>query len=279
MGNDSGKLLWNRTGSVSGHWYPFSGQSSFDGGTQSLYMYRQTTVLRAFDSNNASTYYYSSNLSSGWNTPYSTGKGFDIFRNNSTLADKGFYLATTPVEYQETCPWWLEIMQVPDISNMSVTAGNGLMTKEGLDVYGLQVSYEEEDGQWGASLAYALEETSETAETTYWGLNGYWTPEDVGGIPSISVGYEVGNPSGSSNDTTHWFLGFQWDEVGDGTLGAAFGTKAHTADNATEYLMYEAFYSYPINDAITFTPVIFLKETAAGSDDETGVVVKTSFSF
>ena len=57
------------------------------------------------------------------------------------------------------------------------------------------------------------------------------------------------------------------------------GTTAHTADNATEYLMYEAFYSYPINDGMTITPVVYVKETAAGSDDETGVIVKTSFSF
>ena len=49
MGSDAGKLLWNRSNSVSGHWYPFSGQSTFDGGYQPLYMYRQTTVLRAFD--------------------------------------------------------------------------------------------------------------------------------------------------------------------------------------------------------------------------------------
>jgi hypothetical protein len=155
---------------------------------------------------------------------------------------------------------------------------NGLMTKEGLDTYGLQVSYAEEDGQFGASLTYATEETSSTAETTYWGLNGYWTPEDVGAVPSISVGYEVGNPSGSTTDTTHWFLGFQWDEVvGDGTIGAAVGTTEHTADNATEYLMYEAFYSYPINDGMTVTPLIYVKETSG--DDETGVIVKTSFSF
>ncbi len=154
---------------------------------------------------------------------------------------------------------------------------SGLMTKEGLDYYGLQVSYEDEDGQYGASLTYATEEEDSTVDDVYWGLNAYWTPEDVGAIPSISVGYEVGNPSDSTTDTTHWFLGFQWDEVGDGTLGAAVGTTEHTADNATEYLMYEAFYSYPINDGMTVTPVIYVKETSG--DDQTGVMVKTSFSF
>lgn len=157
------------------------------------------------------------------------------------------------------------------------TAGNGLMTKEGLDTYGFQVSYEEEDGQFGASLAYAIEETSETAETTYWGLNGYWTPEDVGAMPSISVGYEVGNPS-SGTDTAHYFVGLQWDEIGEGTLGAALGTTGHIADDADDTLIYEAFYSYPINDGMTITPVIYLKETSS-TEDHTGVMVKTSFSF
>jgi hypothetical protein len=156
---------------------------------------------------------------------------------------------------------------------------SGLMTKEGTDIYGLQVSYEDEDGQFGASLTYALEETNSTAETTYWGLNGYWTPEDVGAIPSISVGYEVGNPSTSNTDTSHYFVGFQWDEIGDGTLGAAFGTTGHIADDTADTLIYEAFYSYPINDGMTVTPVIYVKETAGDNADQTGVMVKTSFSF
>ena len=43
--------------------------------------------------------------------------------------------------------------------------------------------------------------------------------------------------------------------------------------------MYEAFYSYPVNDGMTITPLVFVKEMATGTDDETGVMVKTSFSF
>ena len=43
--------------------------------------------------------------------------------------------------------------------------------------------------------------------------------------------------------------------------------------------MYEAFYTYPINDAMTVTPLLYVRETAANVDDETGIMVKTSFSF
>jgi len=154
---------------------------------------------------------------------------------------------------------------------------NGLMTKEGSDTYGGQLSYAGD--QYAASVTYANYDTSST-DTVYWGLNGYWTPAETGtAVPSISVGYEVGNPDNTSVDTTHYFVGLQWDEMGPGTLGAAIGTQQHYADNVTEYLMYEAFYSYPINDGMTVTPLIYIKETAAGSDDETGVIVKTSFSF
>ena len=153
---------------------------------------------------------------------------------------------------------------------------NGLLTSEGADAYGGQLTYTADS--YGASVTYANIEvpTAGAADTVYWGLNGYWAPAETGSMPSISVGYEMGNPD-TGADTTHYFVGLQWDEVGPGTFGAALGTTEHTTDAATEYLMYEAFYSYPVNDGMTVTPVVFIKETS--SDDQTGVMVKTSFSF
>jgi len=153
---------------------------------------------------------------------------------------------------------------------------SGLMTKEGLDSYGAQLSYAADS--YGASVTYNVTETSATAETTYWGLNGYWTPGE-GSFPSISVGYETGDPSGSSADTEHYFVGLQWDEVGPGTLGIAAGTADPVADNATELMMYEAFYAYPVNDSLTVTPLIFIEEKSGSTEDLTGVAVKASFSF
>ena len=164
---------------------------------------------------------------------------------------------------------------------------NGLLTKEGTDVFGGQLTYIADS--YGASVTYANAETATSStdttavadgDVTYWGLNGYWTPSESGSMPSISFGYEMGDPEKSGEkDTTHYFVGVQWDEVGPGTFGAALGTTVHTAENAPEYLMYEAFYSYPVNDGMTITPVVYVQETAEGSDDITGVMVKTSFSF
>ena len=44
--------------------------------------------------------------------------------------------------------------------------------------------------------------------------------------------------------------------------------------------MYEAYYAYPLNDGVTITPLVFMKEESeTGTDDETGIMVKTSFTF
>ncbi len=162
----------------------------------------------------------------------------------------------------------------------------GLMTKEGTDVFGGQLTYTADS--YGVSVTYAEKETVTAAndntalageDVTYWGLNGYWTPSESGSFPSISVGYEIGDPQKGSGEeeSSTFFLGLQWDEVGPGTFGTALGTTGHIADGATEYYMYEAFYSYPVNDGMTVTPVVYIKEAADA--DETGIIVKTSFSF
>ena len=45
--------------------------------------------------------------------------------------------------------------------------------------------------------------------------------------------------------------------------------------------MYEAFYSYPVNDGMTITPLDLHQGDAAAAmtPDQTGIMVKTSFSF
>ena len=150
----------------------------------------------------------------------------------------------------------------------------GLLTKEGYDVYGGQLSYAA--NSYGASITYANVEG--TDDTTFWGLNGYWTPSESGSMPSVSVGYEMGDPE-TAKDSTQWFVGLQWDEAGPGTFGTAVGTIGSVTDGDPEYLMYEAFYTYEVNDGMSITPLIYVKETAASSDDLTGVMVKSSFSF
>jgi len=150
--------------------------------------------------------------------------------------------------------------------------GVGLMNKEGTDYYGAQLAYAADN--YAVSATYANLES--TDDTTVWGLNGYYIPD--GSLPSISLGYEMGDPT-TAKDTTQWFVGLQWDEMGPGTLGVAAGSKGPITDGADELMAYEAFYTYSVNDSMTVTPAIFMLENSTGTEDQTGIVVKTSFSF
>ena len=152
----------------------------------------------------------------------------------------------------------------------------GLMTQEGADSYGGNVAYTADT--YGVSVTYAMSEDANGVDDTYTALNAYWTPD---GFPSISAGYEWGDDGSAAStvdELTSYFVGVQSD-FGPGTIGAALGTKTPTAEGSSELLMYEAFYSYDINDGMTITPLVYVKEFATGTDDETGVMVKTSFSF
>ena len=156
------------------------------------------------------------------------------------------------------------------------TSSTGVLTEESLDSIGLNGAYTGEN--YGVSLTYASIESSTTEEDTYTALNGYYTPD---GLPSISVGYEIGDIGGAAagvDENTSFFVGLTWDEVGPGSAGLALGHS--TTEGSDEEYMYEAYYSYPVNDGMTITPLVFVKENAtAGSDDTTGAMVKTSFSF
>ena len=154
----------------------------------------------------------------------------------------------------------------------------GIMTEESMDAYGINAAYTGDN--YGVSVTYGVLETSTTEEDTFTAFNAYYTPE---GFPSISVGYEVGEDGSevaAEDGLDSYFLGLTWDEVGPGSAGVAFGTKSPTTEDGSEELMYEAYYSYPLNDGMTVTPLVFVKENSTtGVDDETGLMVKTSFSF
>ena len=67
--------------------------------------------------------------------------------------------------------------------------------------------------------------------------------------------------------------------MGEGSVSLGAGTTGLFADGATETMIYEASYSYPVNDNLTITPGIFIEEGGTGVDDLTGVIVKSSFAF
>ena len=163
----------------------------------------------------------------------------------------------------------------------------GILSDAGSDAYGAQVSYVGDS--YGVSIAWANIEnhdddnnlTGSTGSTQSKALNAYYTP-DLANFPSISIGFETSHDdtaASSSDEKSHYFVGLQWDEIGDGSLGAAFGSKAPYAENGDAETMYEIFYAYNYADGITVTPIFYGKENAGSTQDETGLIVKTSFAF
>ncbi len=154
----------------------------------------------------------------------------------------------------------------------SVTTGDGILTEEGTDTYGIEAAYTADS--YALSLAYISADGGTGAETTTWGLNGSYT-FDGSSLPTISVGYETQETSGTDSDG--YFVGLTWPEVGPGSVSVGAATAGNFADGATEYMVYEASYSYPVNDGLTISPGVILQETAG--DDLTAIFVKSSFAF
>ena len=153
-----------------------------------------------------------------------------------------------------------------------VTSGNKEILGDAADAFGLNAAYSADS--YGVAVAYVSDDMgSGTDSTSYWGVNGYYTFD----LASVSAGFETSDDG--TTEKSGYFVGLSFPEVGPGSVNIAAATDDLYADSATEYLVYEASYSYPVNDAMTITPGIFIQETASGSDDLTGVAVKASFSF
>ena len=162
----------------------------------------------------------------------------------------------------------------------------GIATKEADDSYAFNIAYSGDN--YGVSVTYANVEdsTGATADNdTYTALNGYYSFDN--GL-SISAGYEIGdldNAAATADETESYFVGIN-GEVGPGELGAAigtYGTMTEASGVLPERMMYEVYYSYAVNDGMTITPLIYTVEGGevgvTGDQDETGIMVKTSFSF
>jgi hypothetical protein len=139
----------------------------------------------------------------------------------------------------------------------------GLLTEEGSDVYGIEAAYTADS--YGIAVAYSDNESS-----TFWGINGNYAFD----FATLSVGLESEDTGSTTKEG--YFVGLSFPEVGTGSFDIGMGTTGNFADSDTEYYIYEASYAYPVNDGMTITPGIYIRE---GSTDQTGFAVKTSFSF
>ena len=139
----------------------------------------------------------------------------------------------------------------------------GIATTVEDDAYGIEAAYTADS--WGVAVAYSDDEAK-----TYWGVNGTYAFD----FATLSAGIES-EDSGSAT-AEGFFVGLSIAEVGAGSLDIGMGTTGNFAYTDTDYYIYEASYAYPVNDGMTITPGIYIRE---GSTDQTGFALKTSFSF
>jgi len=185
-----------------------------------------------------------------------TGNSVGVGGNGVTAAasyafDSGFSLAGG-----------VSATQITDATPGVVT---GLFTEEGTDTYGIEAAYTADS--YGVAIGYSDNESS-----TFWGINGTYAFD----FATLSAGVESEDTGSTTKEG--YFVGLSFPEVGAGSFDIGMGTTGNFADSETETYIYEASYAYPINDGMTITPGIYMKEVD-GADDQTGFAVKTSFSF
>ena len=146
-------------------------------------------------------------------------------------------------------------------------ADKGMFTKEGEDIYALNVAYSADN--YAFAIAYANVDVA-----SYWGINASYSPD---GFPTISGGYEFGDPD-TGNDTTQFAVGLSSD-LGPGEITIGMGTNGAITDGEEELYAYDLSYTYKFNDGMSITPFAFIVEGANGGDDTTGVGAEIGFKF
>jgi len=161
--------------------------------------------------------------------------------------------------------------------------------------------------QWQVSAAFASKTNGETYDGYYHtsegenydedltsiGLRAYWKPDVSGSIPQVQLGYDVASvddaESGSPDTMRAWMVGLGWTDlfIDGNRAGVAFGSrqaatsfKGSGSDDAEDNNVWEAYYTFKINDGVSITPAVFGgSDVEAEDNDVRGAVLLTEFRF
>ena len=144
------------------------------------------------------------------------------------------------------------------------------------------------DGYYHSSLA-----SSASGEMSAYGLRAYWKTDSTGAVPSVQIGYDTASfdeaTAGQAEDTAGWMLGLTWKDLfmdgnsagfAIGSEMAATNIKGGGDDPSEDNSVWEAYYTFKVNDGVSVTPAIFGSTDVSGADkDVTGAVLLTEFRF
>ena len=174
------------------------------------------------------------------------------------------------------------------VSDEATDASQGILTEQGSDDITAQLAWVADN--FTVAAAYTTSDGGNTTDTAdandfdAWGLSAQY---DLDNGISLNAGMgwktpDEENDASNIEDETTWSLGVVWSDFGaeGNTLGFAYGTaEGHRDDSGYDDPMaYEVYYSMAVSDNITVTPAFFTIEKD-GTEDVTGGIVKTTFSF
>ena len=138
------------------------------------------------------------------------------------------------------------------------------------------------DGGFGGGIVYASSDgdnatTGTPAEYTTFGAGVYYNAEDM--PLGVSVAYDSIDNENTNAESNSLFIGVDF-EVGPGTAHVAYQTaEIDSGTGSADVSGYEVGYTYDVNDNVTVTPALFSTDIEGDTDDDTGIVVETKFSF
>jgi len=171
------------------------------------------------------------------------------------------------------------VASISFIADDGESSSKGINTDTGSDVTTVTVGYNG-DGFGGGLVIASNDGDDGTEGYDTFGGGIYYTPESL--PATFSIAYDTKDPEGTGSgteDRTDFFVGVDY-AVGPGTLSAAWNTTEVDDDSDnTDTTGFEVSYSYAVNDSVTVTPGIFTVEETDGTNDDSGVVLETAFSF
>jgi len=166
------------------------------------------------------------------------------------------------------------------------------------DNWHISATYAQSSGGWNAYKYFATDLIGQadggTTDSNAWALRGWWRPSETGtATPTISVAYDSIDFGTTHTDNvadgSGYAVGLMWYDMfqPDDRIGVAFGqpVKADAVTTGTlsevDPFLWEAYYSFKLNDSVEMTPAIFGGTDVYGdtSDDIFGAVLTTVFKF
>ena len=185
-------------------------------------------------------------------------------------------------------------------SNFTTKKGSykGLLTDEGESSWATQVGYTKPNYSVSAIVNNKYNGWKDTSyftsddgalrpgdgHSTNIGYRAWWRPDETGTpVPAISLGYDTTSLD-ADQSTSAYFVGLNWQDIltVDDRIGIAFGQPQKHEDELINPFLYEIYYEFKVNDALTLTPTLFGGTHEDANDFETemtGYVLNTTFKF